>query len=368
MSFTLTNYWWLLIWLFLGGFLCSYIPKRRELLNGRTEERWSPFAALLLVLPYIIWAAYRSDSFGDTGLYRSGFLNAEASLGAAFSILTSDSKDVGFYALRSLIKMIIGNNDELFFLLIAAFQILGMAVIYRRYAADYWMCVFLFVASTDYLSWPYNGIRQYIAVIMIFACFSWMLQKRYIPLIVVILLASTIHGSALLMLPIIFIVQGEAWNAKTILMLLATAVIVVFVDRFTPILNELLQETQYDDMMTNEIWTQDDGTNIIRVLVYSVPALLSLFGLRFVRAANDPVINLSVNCSIVTMAVYLIASVSSGIYIGRLPIYTTLQGYIALPWLIDHIFEERSARLAKIIAVIMYSAFFAFQTFVIWNL
>ena len=368
MSFTLTNYWWLLIWLFLGGFLCSYIPKRRELLNGRTEERWSPFAALLLVLPYIIWGGYRPNGFGDTGLYRADFLNAEASLGAAFSILTSDSKDVGFYALRSLLKMVIGNNDELFFLLIAAFQILGMAVIYRRYAADYWMCVFLFVASTDYLSWVHNGMRQYIAVIAIFLCFPLLLRRRYVPHILVILLASTIHGSALLMLPIIFVVQGEAWNAKTILMLLATAVIVVFVDRFTPILNELLQETQYDDMMTNEIWTQDDGTNIIRVLVYSVPALLSLFGLRFVRAANDPVINLSVNCSIVTMAFYLIASVSSGIYIGRLPIYTTLQGYIALPWLIDHIFEERSARLMRIITVVMFVIFYFFQMHFIWGL
>lgn len=367
MSFTLTNYWWLLIWLFLGGFLCSYIPKRRELLNGRTEERWSPFAALLLVLPYIIWAAYRPDSFGDTGLYRYSFQNAGTSLSDAIDVLSSDSKDVGYYALNVLIKMVIGEQDKLFFLLIAAFQILGMAAVCRRYTPDFWLCVFLFVASTDYLSWVYNGIRQYTAVIMIFLCFSWMLQKRYIPLIVVILLASTIHGSALLMLPIIFVVQGEAWNAKTILMLLATAVIVVFVDRFTPILNELLQDTQYDDMMTNEIWTQDDGTNIIRVLVYSVPALLSLCGLRFVRAANDPVINLSVNCAIVTMAFYLIASVSSGIYIGRLPIYTTLQGYIALPWLIDHIFEERSARLMRIITVVMFVIFYFFQMHFNWG-
>lgn len=368
MSLTLTNYWWLLIWLFLGGVICSYFPKRRELLNGRVVERWTPAAAILLVLPYIIWAGYRPNGFGDTGLYRSGFLNAEASLSAAFSILTSDSKDVGFYALRSLMKMVIGNNDELFFLLIAAFQILGMAVIYRRYTPDYWLCVFLFIASTDYLSWVHNGMRQYIAVIAIFLCFPMLLRRQYIAHILVILLASTIHGSALLMIPIIFIVQGEAWNAKTILMLIATAVIVVFVDRFTPILNELLQDTQYDDMMTNEIWTQDDGTNIIRVLVYSVPALLSLFGLRFVRAANDPVINISVNCSIVTMAFYLIASVSSGIYIGRLPIYTTLQGYIALPWLLEQIFEKRSAKLVRVVMVAMFCVFYFFQTHFIWGL
>ena len=187
-------------------------------------------------------------------------------------------------------------------------------------------------------------------------------------MIAVILAASTLHGSALLMIPIIFVVQGQAWNAKTMLMLAATAVIVLFVDRFTPILNDLLQETQYDDMMTNEIWAQDDGTNIVRVLVYSVPTIFSLLGLRYVRSANNPIINICVNCSIVTMAFYLIASVSSGIYIGRLPIYTTLQGYIALPWLIDQIFERNSARLVRMLMVAMFCLFFFFQTHFIWGL
>ena len=119
-------------------------------------------------------------------------------------------------------------------------------------------------------------------------------------------------------------------------------------------------------MITNEIWTGDDGTNVIRVLVYSVPALLSLFGLRYVREADDPVINLSVNCSVVTMALYMVASVSSGIYIGRLPIYTTLQGYIALPWLINAIFEKKSAKLVAWLMIGLYLAFFYYQIFITW--
>ena len=121
-------------------------------------------------------------------------------------------------------------------------------------------------------------------------------------------------------------------------------------------------------MMTNSIWAKDDGTNIIRVLVYSVPALFSLAGLRYVRSANNPVINVCVNCSIVTMALYLVSSVSSGIYIGRLPIYTTLQGYIVLPWIIDRMFEPRSARLIRIIMVLMFCVFFYFQAGHIWHL
>ena len=210
-------------------------------------------------------------------------------------------------------------------------------------------------------------MRQFIAVAIIFAGFQYLVEKRYIKMVLLILLASSFHGSALLMIPIVFIVQGKAWDIKTVLMLLATAVVIAFIDRFSPILNDLLQDTQYDGMMTNEIWTTDNGTNIIRVAVYSVPAVFSLFGLKYIRAAHNPVMNICVNCSIVTMALYLVASVSSGIYIGRLPIYTTLQGYMALPWMIDQIFEERSARLVRYVMYGAYLIFFYFQMHFTWG-
>jgi hypothetical protein len=210
-------------------------------------------------------------------------------------------------------------------------------------------------------------MRQFIACAIIFGGFRYLVEKQYIKMILLILLASLFHGSALLMIPVVFIVQGKAWDIKTIFFLAATVVVIAFIDQVSPILQELLENTQYDDMMTNEIWSTDDGTNILRVAVYSVPAVLSLFGLRYIRAADDPVINICVNCSIVTMALYLVASVSSGIYIGRLPIYTTIQGYMALPWLIDQMFEKRSAKLFRYMMYGAYLVFFYYQMHFTWG-
>jgi hypothetical protein len=67
------------------------------------------------------------------------------------------------------------------------------------------------------------------------------------------------------------------------------------------------------------------------------------------------------------MALYLVASVTSGIYIGRLPIYTTLQGYIAVPWLIDRMFARELARLVRLAMVVLFSCFFAYQVFIVWG-
>ena len=364
---TLTNHWWLLIWLLICRVLFHNFPKRYERLDGRIVKRWAFLPTIIMVVPYIIWAGYRKN-FIDTGSYRSALWGLPYDISDIPSLFNGDKKDPGFTVLLIFLKKLIGNQDVQMFLIIATFQMLCVALVYRKYSSDVWTSLLLFVISTDYMSWVQNGMRQFIACCMIFACFKWLLNKRYIPLIIVILLASTIHGSALLMIPIIFVVQGEAWNIKTILMMAATAVMIAYIDQFTPLMNDLLQNTQYDDVMSNEIWTTDDGTNLIRVLVYSVPAIVSLVGLKIIRVENNPVINICVNCSIVTMALYLVAAVTSGIYIGRLPIYTTLMGYISLPWLIDRIFVKRSAAVVRVMMMTMYVLFFYYQMFIGWRL
>lgn len=364
---TLTNYWWPLLWMFLGGAIFNSMPKHWERLNGKLVERWYFWPAVLMVLPYIIWSGFRG-TIADTLLYRIGYLSTEPDLSAIPAVLTDpNGEDVGYSAFVILMRCLIGDNVDLFFLIIAAVQGLCMALTFRRYSDNYWISMFLFVASTDYMSWMMNGMRQFIAVTLMFACFGWLVRKKYVSMILAILFISSFHQSALLMIPIVFIVQGEAWNNKTILMLMVTVVVVAFVDRFTPILNDMLQNTNYDTALGEEVLSLDNGTNALRVLVYSVPALMSLVGMRYVRAANNPVINVSVNCSIVTMALYLVSMVTSGIFIGRLPIYTTLQGYIAMPWLIDNIFETRSAKLVTGMMVLLFCGFYYYQMFIAWS-
>lgn len=364
---TLTNYWWLLIWLFIGAIIAVIVPvTRSEYVLGKKEQRWGLIPAVLLACPYAVWAGVRHDWFGDTGVYRRMFQESPAAISQIPSYIAEHTKDRGFSVLTIVLKSILGNSVILFFLIIAIFQIACIVYVFRKYSSNYWLSFFLFIVSTDYLSWMHNGVRQFIAVTIVFACFGLIVKRKYVPLICLVLLASTIHGSALLMIPIVFIVLGKAWNKRTIFFIAATVVIMGFIDQFTSLLDNLLAETQYSDLITNEIWTTDDGTSILRVLVYSAPAILSFIGKRYVDAADDPVINICVNCACVTMALYFLASVSSGIYVGRLPIYTTLQGYIAVPWLIDHIFTEKSATLVKTAMIGAFLVFFYYQMHVAW--
>lgn len=365
---TLTNYWWLLIWLVLaGGLLAITVPRKPVQILGKTEYRWSWGAALILAFPYVIWAANRGN-IGDTYAYRMVFRNIPTLGNELAAYLSTNDKDRGFTILVSLMKSIIGNNETLFLFLIAAFQMFCVVYFFRKYSTNFLLCMFMFVISTDYLSWMFNGMRQFIAVCMILLCFGLLLRKKYVLTIFVILLASTIHASALIMIPLIFVIQGRAWNWKTLILVLGVGAAILLIDPFTAFLDAALSETQYSDLVTNDIWKNDDGTNILRALFYSIPAILSLIGRRIVARENSPVINLCVNCSICTAILYLLSVFSSGIYIGRLPIYTTLQGYVAVPWLIDHMFTKQSARIVVGGLICGYLAFFYYQMHFTWNM
>ncbi|EGC75219.1 hypothetical protein HMPREF0490_01109 [Lachnospiraceae bacterium 6_1_37FAA] len=185
-------------------------------------------------------------------------------------------------------------------------------------------------------------------------------EKKYVALIVIILLATTVHSSAFIMLPIIFVVQGKPWNKKTLLFIAITVVMMYLFSRYTGILDSMLVNTEYAGVMQNAAELGDDGVNPMRVLVNSVPAILAWVGRKSIDRDNDLVINLCVNMSIITTCIYLIAMVTSGIMLGRLPIYTSLYSFILLPYIIKRIFTVTSYKLVYIFMIVLYFAYYLY--------
>ena len=369
---TLTNYWWLLIWLFTGGILIvvttTYQQSTGNIRRNEARSGMTMLPAFLLVLPYIIWGGFRTNAFGDTWAYRRAFQAIPEGFGQLENYMDSMTKDKGFYLLGALWKNIVGSNDVVYFLAFALLQMGILAWFYRKYSLDYWFSIFLFIASTDYLSWVFNGMRQFTAVVIVLLATPCILKKRYVPAILLIVLASTMHQSALLMIPFLFLAQGKAWNKRSIAYLVAILVAMAFINRFTNILNRVMQETQYSNIVSD--WTSwgDDGTNPIRVLVYAIPTLLSIIGLRYIRQEDDPLIDLCTNMSVASTGLYLISAMTSGIFMGRLPIYASLYNYILLPWELKHMFTEKSYGMLRAAIVIAYCGFFFYQTHITWGM
>ena len=363
----LQNYWWLLIWpILFGAVSAAFIPKREELVLGKREVRWNWLPALIMALPYVIWAAWRPGNIGDTGLYRKLFSAAPSGFSALGSFVAQQSKDKGFAVFEVLFKTLVSKSDIFFFFFIAAFQLLCLVLVFRKYSCNYWLSFFFFVASTDYISWMQNGMRQFIAVAMIFAVLPLLVKRKYLSVILVVLLAYTFHASALIFLPFIFIVQGKPWNWKTILFIAGVIISILFVEELTGLITTAMEDTAYEGDIV--YFLNDDGTNIFRVLFYSVPAIMSLIFRRRIESADDPMISICVNLSVAAAGIYVVSHFTSGILVGRLPIYFSLANYILVPWLIREAFNRESALFLNVVFAGAYTVFFYYQMHFGWGM
>lgn len=356
----MSGYYWILVWMAAFAFLSSAIDvQRQEIVCEQNVYRYNWGWAIVGLIPLLYLCTVRGN-VGDTASYTRAFNGMPEALGDFSSYMNNITKDRGFYAFSAFIKIVIGPNVKMYFFILALIQVLLLIKVYRKYSTQYVVSIFLFLVSTDYISWMYNGIRQFLAVTITFACCSLIIRKKYILVIILTLIAATIHGTALLVIPFIFIVHGKAWNKKTVLFVMIAIMAVAFIDQFTNILDSLLHETQYGNVVSDWQSWQDDGTNVLRVLAYSVPTILSLIGLKFIQDADDPIINLCTNMSIISMGFYVVSMFTSGIFVGRLPIYFSLYNYILLPWEIENIFTKS---LSRVIYLCMVSAYLLFYVY-----
>ena len=362
----LHNYWWLLIWPVLFGALSLfYNPNRAELVEGQWCYRWHPVAAFILAVPYVVWAGWR-QGFVDTEQYRRTFLDLPSTLNRIIPYMQTVKKGHGFRLIELLFKCLISRSDIAFFVFIAAVQMACLVYMYRKYSCNYWLSLFLFVASTDYLSWMHNGIRQFLAAALAFLCVPLIAKNRYIPAVILIVLLAPIHVSVLVILPVLFIINGKTWNHRTLVFLGFTIVAVVFADRITGFLTDALVDTAYEGDI--EFLISNNGTNMMRVIFYSVPAIMSMVFRPYFDKAKDPLINVCANLSIVTAGFYFFSFFTSGILMGSIPIYFSLSNYILIPWLLKEVFSEKSARILTIIFVSVYAVFFYYQCGPTWGL
>ena len=361
-----SNYILILVWCALLGCVALLIPQayRYEKVNEEFVKRITPFFAIIAAFPLIIWACNRGN-IGDTFAYIDSFQEMPTEFSEISQYMNTVTKDYGFYFCSAIIKCLIGNREKIYFFILAAVQAYFLFQVYRKYSTSFLISFFLFIAGTDYISWMFNGIRQFTAATIIFSTLPWILRKKYVRTIIVVLLASLIHGSALIAIPFVFIVQGKAWNKKTLLFITGVIAIVLFADRFTDILDTLLIDTQYEDSLTI---IQDDGTNVFRVLVYSVPAMLSLIGLKYIRNVDSELVNICTNMSIAASGFFVISMFTSGILLGRIPVYFYLYNYILLPWEIENIFTKKSAKIIYIVMIGAYLVYYYYQIHYTWNL
>lgn len=373
----------MMIWILAVWFLYQENATQKVLCDdGAVEYRVKAFYCILIFsVPFII-VACRSQ-FGDTFSYFQEYRGLSVSDERFSSIVNRRDHSKFFYGMQVLFKKYISEDPVIWYGLISFIQAYCVMKTFRRYSPDVGMSTFLFLATSMVGNWMMNGIRQFLAVAILFSLTPLILKKKwYIVLPVAIFLMGLqpitsrlgwndpvwwlcgVHQSVLIFILAYFCIQGKAFNWKVWVVALVFAFLAV-----TGSLDSVLDSSVENTTYTKDIQyaAADTGTSIFRVLVSSIPCIMAfLVKDEINKPETPPVISLAANASVITAVLYLASAFTSGIYVGRLPVYTEMYSLVLLPWLIAHPYRQfgNSFRFGIIGA---YLAYFFYQTSICWK-
>lgn len=321
--------------------LSSTITKTDE---NKTTAGISLLFAILSFFLLIFFVANRGD-VGDTAVYRGFFNGASSDLSYIPEYFNNDNvKGPGFYSVMTVFKAFISTDFFVFSWFLGIFQGLCVVRLFRKYSVNFVFSCFLFITSTSF-TWMLNGIRQFLAISIILCFIDLIIEKKPIKFIVIILLVSTIHSSALIWIPCYFIVNLKALTRRTYTLTALACFVLLILVKFTNIFE--------DSMSSNSA-----GLNPVRVLVEAVPIIIAIWKYNTIKDKITPSINVFLNSATISIGIFIIAMFTSGITIGRIPGFFNITNYILLPWLINNAFNKDEKRIVLPVAIIMYILFF----------
>lgn len=360
----------------LGIFAYMLIQQKRVYANEHTlvgeefdydisyDYRVTAGFAILVFLPLILAAGLR-EGIADTGLYIIMYRDYPNSISGLSSFLARGDRGPGFITFSVIIKQFFGSDYHIWLFIIATIHGICMALTYRRYTSEVVFCAFIFFASGGFMAWMTNGIRQFLAAVILFAFFPLIQKRKLLPILIYVgiwLLMITVHSSSIIVFPLYLMALGKPFNKITLFFLSMSVLAVIFLSQFTSILGSVLENTDYAGVA--DAMPSAQGQNPLRFLFSSTSALMAIFFRKKIPEDVPEIIAISINMSLITMSFDFFALFTSGMLLGRIPLFFALFNYILLPWEIKTFFPKENRLLIYCVLVVLYLIFFLYQMYV----
>ncbi|MBZ5749705.1 EpsG family protein [Metabacillus rhizolycopersici] len=347
----MTVLWATLLIVFVFAFLSRYIPVNRAA-PDETFIRPNKFI-IFLVLACLVLVSGLRNTIGDTYFYMHAYETIDFTWEYAL-----ENKDPGFSVLQMYLKNISNDPQILLFITALVTNLLIVITLYK-YSKMIEISFYVFITSGMFIV-SMNGIRQFLAASLIFWATKYLLTGKFKQYFLVVLFASTFHESALILLPIYFIVRREAWTKVTFLLLTFAILIVVGFDQFSKVLFSALEDSQYGNYSN----FAEGGANKIRVLVDAVPVVIAYLGRHKLRELW-PKSDIIVNMSIIGLLFSIIAT-QNWIF-ARFNIYFSLYNLILISWII-YLFKENSRKFVYYGLLVCYLMYFYYEQVISLNM
>lgn len=262
------------------------------------------------VMIYIAGSRYYVGT--DFGGYYRGLRTYAPRLGEA--LRTFD--EPGLPLIASIVKLF--TNDGAWFIMTCSVLTIGLfLIITYKNGQSYLMASLLFFFTI----WDgtFNGVRQYLASAILFCGHRCIYDKKLIKWLIVVLLATAVHSSAIVMVTLYFLLRNKVRIRNILLLAVGTYIVSANYDVIFSFLG-FADESELTYYAARSV-------NVLRIMVACAPAVMCLFvNLKKEMTAED---TFYTNAMVVHGAAMIAASNSA--YLARIGIYTSPFVIVALP-------------------------------------
>ncbi|WP_203287292.1 EpsG family protein [Metabacillus sp. cB07] len=340
----MTVLWITLFSVLLLGFCARYTAHA----NGSSISTFiypNKFFVFIIFLVLALVSGLR-NTIGDTYFYMHAYETNDFTWKYIF-----ENKDPAFGILQMVLKSF--SNDPQILILVTAI-VTNFFIVFSlfKHTKMFELSLFVFITSGLYTV-SMNGIRQFLAASIILWGLKYLLNGDLKKYLIIILIASAFHQSALILIPVYFIVRREAWTKVTVILLTGTILLVLGFNEFSELVFKTIQDTQYGGYEN----FAEGGANKIRVVIEAIPLILAFLGrdkLRRLWPKSDIIVNLAL-----ISVIFMIVATQNWIF-ARFNIYFSLYNIILISWLIP-LFKENNKKFVYYMLVVCYLIYFYYE-------
>ena len=338
-----------------------YYPVSTQLEGPQTgRQHFMLRKADIFIIIVIVWLtcfSFLRTSYNDTWTYISNFTQSET---VADYFARSGLLDWTGNPLSELYRDIVRDittNYHIYFFFPAFLSSFAVVKLFKRYSVNPAFSLLVFFSIGTYVMYI-AALKQCFAMFFLLLAVPYAIDRKYVRFYLLVFIAMLFHTHAF-MFAIVPLLFGKPWGKITITFLLAALFAMATYDTT---LGTFMEYAQSMGAMVAEIEVFDNNSiNVLRVVVYWVPAILALVFRKRLFINSTKAENLFVNMSIISAFILMIGLVQAANLFARMAAYFEIATAISLPWMIKKLFTKRSAQFITICAAMLYFGYFLYE-------
>ena len=351
-------YWGCVFLMYLSQ---TYYPVETRLEGPQTGRcHFMLRRADVFMITAILWLSafsFLRTRYNDTVFYISAFQNSE-SLAEGFQLgIFTDLTGNPLSELYESVMRSITDNYHVYFLIPALLSSFAVIRLFKRYSVSPAFSLLIFFSIGTYVMYI-AALKQCIAMFFLLMALPYAIDKKYVKFYLLVFVAVLFHTHAF-MFAIIPLLMEKPWGKVTWMLLGATLFAMATYDLT---LGRFMEYAQSIGAMVAESEVFDSHQiNVLRVVVYWVPAILALVFCQRLFSDSTRKENLFVNMSLVSAFILTIGLVQGANLFARMAAYFEIATAVALPWMIKKLFTKQSAQMVTAIATVLYFGYFLYE-------